>query len=108
MEPLGDVAHVKSCFGPFGDSVSVSARKVHDLHRTCHRLRNHFGRTRWYSEVTRLKWKLVLFRLDMALILTQDRYIVYAKRTICLEIVLEAPDGTPMLCGSCGISFWSA
>jgi hypothetical protein len=26
----------------------------------------------------------------MALILTQDRYIVYAKRTICLKIILEA------------------
>jgi hypothetical protein len=26
MEPLGDVGHVKSRFGPFGDSVSVSAR----------------------------------------------------------------------------------
>ena len=23
---LGDVGHVESCFGPFGDSVSVSAR----------------------------------------------------------------------------------
>jgi hypothetical protein len=24
MESLGDVGHVKSCFGPFGDGVSVS------------------------------------------------------------------------------------
>jgi hypothetical protein len=32
MELLGDVGHVKSCFGPFGDSVSVSAIKVHGLH----------------------------------------------------------------------------
>jgi hypothetical protein len=31
MELLGDVAHVKSRFGVFGDSVSVSARYVHDL-----------------------------------------------------------------------------
>jgi hypothetical protein len=31
MELLGDVGHVKSHFGPFGDSVSVSARKVHGL-----------------------------------------------------------------------------
>jgi hypothetical protein len=27
--------------------------------------------------------------------LTQDRCIVYAKRTIFSEIVLDAPDGTP-------------
>jgi hypothetical protein len=26
MELLGDVGHVESCFGPFGDGVSVSAR----------------------------------------------------------------------------------
>jgi hypothetical protein len=26
MEPLSDVGHVKSCFDPFGDGVSVSAR----------------------------------------------------------------------------------
>jgi hypothetical protein len=43
----------------------------------------------------RLKWKLVLIRLEIVLILTQDRYTVCAKRTIGLEIVLEAPDGTP-------------
>ena len=26
MEPLGDMGLVESCFGPFGDSVSVGAR----------------------------------------------------------------------------------
>jgi len=26
MELLGDEAQVESCFGPFGDSVSISAR----------------------------------------------------------------------------------
>ena len=26
MEPLGDEAQVESCYGPFGDSVSISAR----------------------------------------------------------------------------------
>jgi hypothetical protein len=31
MEVLSDVSHVESHFGPFGDSVSVSARYVHDL-----------------------------------------------------------------------------
>jgi hypothetical protein len=28
-------------------------------------------------------------------VLVQDRCTVYAKRTIGLEIVLDAPDGTP-------------
>jgi hypothetical protein len=36
MELLGDVGHVESVFGLFGDSVSVSARYVHGLHRTFH------------------------------------------------------------------------
>jgi hypothetical protein len=49
MELLGDVGHVESPFGPFGDIVSVGARLVHGLHQTYHFLKNHFGRTRWYS-----------------------------------------------------------
>jgi hypothetical protein len=46
MALLGDEAQVEACFGPFGDSVSVSARWVHDLRRTYHMPRNHFGRSR--------------------------------------------------------------
>ena len=34
MELLGDVGHVECCYGPFGDSVSVSARKLHGLRRS--------------------------------------------------------------------------
>jgi hypothetical protein len=52
MELLGDVAHVESHFGPFSDGVSVG--------KTYHRVKNCFGCTRWYPEVTMLKWKLVL------------------------------------------------
>jgi hypothetical protein len=33
--------------------------------------------------------------LEIVLILTQDRCIVCAKRTTTLEIILDAPDGTP-------------
>jgi hypothetical protein len=47
MKLLGDVGHVESYFGPFGDSVSVSARLVHCLCQTYHRPINRFGRTRW-------------------------------------------------------------
>ena len=46
MVLLGDVGHVESCFGPFGDSVSVGARLVHGLRQTYHRLGNGFKRTR--------------------------------------------------------------
>ena len=41
---------------------------------------------------------------DIVLILTQDRCTVCVERTIGLEIVLDAPDGTPRRRGSCGIS----
>jgi hypothetical protein len=34
MELLGDLGHVESHFGLFGDNVSVHARKVHGLRRT--------------------------------------------------------------------------
>ena len=33
--------------------------------------------------------------LDIVLILTQDRFTVCVERTIGLEIILDAPDGTP-------------
>jgi hypothetical protein len=45
--------------------------------------------------VTRLKWKIVSVRLEIVLILTQDRCIVYVERNIGTKIVLDAPDGTP-------------
>jgi hypothetical protein len=60
-----------------------------------HRLRNHFGCTQWYFYVTRLKWKIVSVRLEIVLILTQDRCIVYVERNIGTKIVLDAPNGTP-------------
>jgi hypothetical protein len=53
------------------------------------------------------QWKLDLARLEIVPILTQDGYMVWVKRTIGLEIVLDAPGGTPRLRGSCGISFRS-
>jgi hypothetical protein len=47
------IGPMESRFGPFGDSVSVGARQEHGLRQMHHRLRNHFGPTRWYSLVTR-------------------------------------------------------
>jgi hypothetical protein len=43
----------------------------------------------------RLKWKLLSIYLEIVLILTQDRYIVCANRTMGSEIILDAIDGTP-------------
>jgi hypothetical protein len=37
---------------------------------------------------------LISFHLEIVLILTQDRGMVCARRTIGLEIILDAPDGT--------------
>jgi hypothetical protein len=47
--------------------------------------------------VMRLKWKLVLVRLEMVLILPQDGCTDCAERNIGSEIVLDAPNGTPRL-----------
>ena len=43
----------------------------------------------------RLKWKLGSVCLEIVLILMQDRCTVCMAHTICHEIHLDAPDGTP-------------
>jgi hypothetical protein len=40
-------------------------------------------------------WNHILVRLEIVLVSVQQRYMVCAKRNIGLEIVLDAPDGTP-------------
>jgi hypothetical protein len=40
-------------------------------------------------------WNLISVRLVTVLMLVQDRCTVCTKCTIGLEIVLDAPDGTP-------------
>jgi hypothetical protein len=39
-------------------------------------------------------WILILVRLEIVLVSVQDRCTVCAERTIGLEIVLDAPNGT--------------
>ena len=46
------------------------------LRETYHRLRNYFGRTRWYSLVMVLECKLVSVHLEIVLIFMQDRCTV--------------------------------
>jgi hypothetical protein len=60
-----------------------------------HRVRNHFGRTSWFSKLTRLKWKLVSVHLEIVVILSQDSCMVCAERTIGSKIILDVPNGTP-------------
>jgi hypothetical protein len=43
----------------------------------------------------RLKWKLGSVCLEILLLLMQDWCTVCGERSVGLEIVLEAPDGTP-------------
>jgi hypothetical protein len=95
MELVSDVGRVEARFSPFGDSVSVCARLEHGLHRTYHRHRNHFGRSRSYSYVMRLKWKLGSVRFGIVLLLMQDWCKVCTKCTISIQIILDALDGTP-------------
>ena len=66
----------------FGDSVNLDTRHVHGLRQMHYRLRNHFGCTRWYSNVTWVKWILVSVHLEIVLVSTQDRSTVCAERTI--------------------------
>jgi hypothetical protein len=40
-------------------------------------------------------WNPVLVHSEMVLVSEQDRCTVCAKHTLGLEIVLDAPDGTP-------------
>jgi hypothetical protein len=49
MGLLGDEAQVEAQLGPFGDSATLDARMVHGLRRTCRRLGNSIGGTRWNS-----------------------------------------------------------
>jgi hypothetical protein len=49
MELQGDVGHVESHLFLLGDNVSIGARLVHSLRQMYHRLKKHFGCTRWYS-----------------------------------------------------------
>ena len=82
-------------FSLFGDSVNLDAIQVHGLRQMHYRLRNHFGYTRWYADMTWVLWILVSVQPEIVLVSTQDRSMVCAERTIGSEISLDEPDGTP-------------
>ena len=68
---------------------------MHGLRQTYHRLRNHFGHIQWYAYITSVMWKLVSVSLEIVLMSAQDRCTICAEHTVGLEIILDAPDGTP-------------
>jgi hypothetical protein len=49
----------------------------------------------WYSKAMTLKWKLVSVRLEIVLILMQDRCTIYTELTIGSAIILDTLDGIP-------------
>jgi hypothetical protein len=55
MVLLGDEPQMEAYFGLFGGSANLEIRLVHGLRQMYNSLKNHFGGTRWYSKVTRLK-----------------------------------------------------
>ena len=94
IELLDDVCHMESHFGLFRNSVSFGARYVHGLRLMHHSLRNHFGSACWYfGEEAQVEARFDLFR-DSANLM-QDRCMICKEHTICLEINLDAPNGTP-------------
>jgi hypothetical protein len=92
---LGDKAQVEARFSTFGDSANLDVRWTDGLCQTYHKLRNHFRRTRWNSLEMWVMWNLILLHLETRLVSVQDRCTVCAKRTIGLEIILDAPSDTP-------------
>ena len=64
------------------------------MRQTYDRLRNHFGCTLCYSKVMRLKWTLVSVRLEIVLMLTEDRCTFCAEHTTGSKIILDTPNRT--------------
>jgi hypothetical protein len=95
MVLLGDIGQLEAHFGPFRDSINLEARYVHGLRRTYYRLGNHFGRHRWHSYVTWVKWKLILVYLEIMLTLAQDRCMVCAECTMGMANILGGLERTP-------------
>jgi hypothetical protein len=49
MDLLGDVGHVESCFVRIEAVLVLVQDRCTVLRQSYHSLRNHFGRTGWYS-----------------------------------------------------------
>jgi hypothetical protein len=65
------------------------------LHRMYHGHENIFRHTRWYFYLMLVEWKLISVHLEIVLLLTQYRCMVYTEYTIGPEIALSTTDDTP-------------
>jgi hypothetical protein len=81
IELLGDVGHVESCFGPFGDSV----RSMEDKCKVC---------TKCVVGLEIVLDASVLVHLEIVLILTQDGCTICAECTGGSKIILDTHDKT--------------
>ena len=78
MVLLGDEAQLEAHFSPFGVSANLDARPVHGLRRTYHRSRNRLhAPDELLGDVGHVESRSV--RLEMVLVLVQDRCTVCAK-----------------------------
>jgi len=94
MELLDDVCHMESRLGLFRNGVSFGARYVHGLRLLHHGRRNHFESAYWnFGKGAQVEAQVDLFR-DSANLM-QDRCMICKEHTICLEINLDAPNGSP-------------
>jgi hypothetical protein len=89
------------------NGANLDVRYVHALRQMCHRLINHFGHTRCNSKTTWVMWNLVSVCSETVLVSVQHRCMVCAKRTIGIEIVLDAPNDTSRWRGLSGCSVQS-
>ena len=78
MVLLGEEAQVKARYNLFGDSANLDAKQVHGLHGMYHMLGNTFGCNRQNSQMTCVIWNLASVRLEIILVLVQDRCTVCA------------------------------
>jgi hypothetical protein len=73
--------------------VSILMQDRYSLRWMSHRHRNLLRHSRWYFELTLVKWKHVSVYLEIILISTQGRCTVWSECTIGSKIALSTPKG---------------
>jgi hypothetical protein len=103
-ELLGDVRHVESHFGPFGERVLVSVQDGRMFCLNVPRVQRSFWMhsmellgawVMWNLILVRLVTMLVLIHLEIVLVSMQDWCTICAKHTIGLEMILTHLIVTP-------------
>ena len=95
MVLLGDKTQLEARFGSFGDSANLDARSVHGFAPNVPQAQKSFSThpMELLGDVGHVESRSV--RFEMVLALVQDRCTDCAKHTIGLDIIQNAPDGTP-------------